>query len=59
MVKERYNWSGEPWQEAEPLECVMMVPETADAATFTFRAPSGAWRAAQSGDARADGPRLP
>lgn len=31
------------WKDSEPLECVMVVPETADAATFTFRAPSGAW----------------
>ncbi|WP_275055973.1 hybrid-cluster NAD(P)-dependent oxidoreductase [Cereibacter azotoformans] len=39
----RLNWTGEPWHEAEPLECAMVVPETADCATFTFRAPSGAW----------------
>lgn len=32
-----------PWTSEEPLECVMVVPETADTATFTFRAPSGAW----------------
>ncbi len=31
------------WKDNEPLECVMVVPETPDAATFTFRAPSGAW----------------
>lgn len=43
MARERFNWSGEPWEEAEPLECVMVVPETDDCATFTFRAPSGAW----------------
>ncbi|MDF3854426.1 2Fe-2S iron-sulfur cluster-binding protein [Paracoccus sp. P2] len=32
-----------PWKDDEPLECVMVVPETSDTATFTFRAPSGAW----------------
>lgn len=37
------NWTGRPWSDAEPLECAMVVPETADTATFTFRAPSGAW----------------
>lgn len=31
------------WKDSEPLECAMVVPETADSATFTFRAPSGAW----------------
>ncbi len=35
--------SGPAWTDREELECVMMVPETADTATFTFRAPSGAW----------------
>ncbi|WP_199258544.1 hybrid-cluster NAD(P)-dependent oxidoreductase [Paracoccus binzhouensis] len=32
-----------PWKDDEPLECVMVVPETSDTATFTFRAPSGAY----------------
>ena len=32
-----------PWKDDELLECAMVVPETADTATFTFRAPSGAW----------------
>ncbi|MGD9917492.1 MAG: 2Fe-2S iron-sulfur cluster-binding protein [Paenirhodobacter sp.] len=43
MVKPRLNWSAEPWSDDEMLECAMVVPETADTATFTFRAPSGAW----------------
>ena len=43
MKKPRLNWATEPWTDDEPLECAMVVPETADAATFTFRAPSGAW----------------
>lgn len=37
------NWTAEPWNDAELLECAMIVPESADTATFTFRAPSGAW----------------
>ncbi len=41
--KQRLNWSAEPWSDAEHLECAMIVPETDDTATFTFRAPSGAW----------------
>ncbi len=32
-----------PWTDDELLECAMVVPETADTASFTFRAPSGAW----------------
>ena len=32
-----------PWKDAELLECAMVVPETSDTATFTFRAPSGAF----------------
>ncbi len=32
-----------PWKDSELLECAMVVPETTDTATFTFRAPSGAW----------------
>ncbi|GGF68239.1 hybrid-cluster NAD(P)-dependent oxidoreductase [Paracoccus acridae] len=43
MKKPRLNWAAEPWSDDELLECAMVVPETADAATFTFRAPSGAW----------------
>ncbi len=43
MAKTRLNWSAEPWSDDEMLECAMVVPETADTATFTFRAPSGAW----------------
>lgn len=30
------------WQDDEPLECVSVIPELANTATFTFRAPSGA-----------------
>ncbi len=41
--KPRQNWAAEPWSDDEHLECVMVVPETTDTATFTFRAPSGAW----------------
>lgn len=37
------NWTAKPWVDSEPLECSMVVPETADTATFTFRATSGAW----------------
>ncbi len=37
------NWTARPWSDAEPLECAMVVPDAADTATFTFRAPSGAW----------------
>lgn len=43
MKKPRLNWAAEPWSDDEVLECAMVVPETPDAATFTFRAPSGAW----------------
>ena len=32
-----------PWKDDELLECAMVVPETSDTATFTFRAPSGAY----------------
>ena len=32
-----------PWKDDEPLECAMVVPETSDTATFTFRAPSGSY----------------
>lgn len=43
MVRRRLNWTAEPWSDDEPLECVMVVPETRDTSTFIFRAPSGAW----------------
>ena len=43
MGKTRQNWTAAPWSDAEPLECAMIVPESADTASFTFRAPSGAW----------------
>lgn len=31
------------WRDDEHLECVMVVPEAPNVATFVFRAPSGAW----------------
>lgn len=37
------NYGSAPWTDSEPLEVAMIVPETADTATITFRAPSGAW----------------
>ncbi len=37
------NWTAAPWKDSELLECAMIVPETENCATFTFRAPSGAW----------------
>ena len=37
------NWTAKPWHDSEMLECAMVVPESDDTATFTFRAPSGAW----------------
>ncbi|MEO6299246.1 MAG: FAD-binding oxidoreductase, partial [Paracoccaceae bacterium] len=43
MAKTRANWGEKSWQDDEPLECAMVVPESADVASFTFRAPSGAW----------------
>ncbi|VDC26600.1 hybrid-cluster NAD(P)-dependent oxidoreductase [Pseudogemmobacter humi] len=39
----RQNWAAEPWRDSEPLECAMVIPETADCATIALRAPSGAW----------------
>lgn len=30
------------WTDREPLECVAVIPETPNTASFTFRAPSGA-----------------
>ena len=38
-----------PWSDSELLECAMVVPESADVASFTFRAPSGAWFSYQPG----------
>lgn len=32
-----------PWRDDEALECVRVIPEAPDVATFVFRAPSGAW----------------
>ncbi|MBK4215760.1 hybrid-cluster NAD(P)-dependent oxidoreductase [Paracoccus caeni] len=43
MKKTRANWAQEPWSDDEYLECAMVVPETSDCATFTFRSPTGAW----------------
>lgn len=43
MKKTRANWAQEPWSDEEHLECAMVVPETSDCATFTFRSPRGAW----------------
>ncbi len=43
MGQIRQNWTAAPWQESEPLECAMVIPETEGCATFAFRAPSGAW----------------
>ncbi|MEO1018254.1 MAG: hybrid-cluster NAD(P)-dependent oxidoreductase [Pseudomonadota bacterium] len=37
------------WTDAEPLECVLVIPEAPDVATFAFRAPSGAWFRYQPG----------
>ncbi len=34
--------AGAIWQQSEPLECVSVIPEMPNTATFTFRAPSGA-----------------
>ncbi|MFV0382539.1 2Fe-2S iron-sulfur cluster-binding protein [Paracoccus sp. (in: a-proteobacteria)] len=37
------NWSAEPWDDSEMLECAHVLPETADTWTFSFRSPSGRW----------------
>lgn len=37
------NFGENAWKDDELLECAMVVPETSDTATFTFRAPSGAY----------------
>ena len=57
MGKNRMNWSAAPWNDSELLECAMVVPETDDTATFTFRAPSGAWFDYQPGQTRITAPR--
>lgn len=41
-MKDIINPAGVFWQSDEPLECVSVIPELANTATFTFRAPSGA-----------------
>lgn len=43
MTAAQKNWASAPWSDDEPLECAMVVPESEGCATFTFRAPSGAW----------------
>ncbi|WP_151717789.1 hybrid-cluster NAD(P)-dependent oxidoreductase [Gemmobacter serpentinus] len=42
-MAKQVNWTAKPWADSEQLECTMVVPESPDTATFTFRAPSGAW----------------
>jgi ferredoxin-NADP reductase len=37
------------WKDDEMLECVSVVPEAPNTATFSFRAPSGAWFKYQPG----------
>lgn len=43
MAKQTRISASVPWKDGELLECAMIVPESADVASFTFRAPSGAW----------------
>ncbi len=43
MGKTRQNWTAEPWNDSELLECAMVIPEAADCATIAFRSPTGAW----------------
>ena len=43
MGRTRQNWTAAPWRDVEHLQCAMTIPETADCATFAFRAPSGGW----------------
>ncbi len=43
MAQNSGNWSTEPWNDSQMLECSMVVPENDDTATFAFRAPNGAW----------------
>lgn len=42
-TKSRMDWSAEPWDDSEVLECMHVIPETGDTWTFSFRAPSGRW----------------
>ena len=42
-MPQRQNWTAEPWDDHEELECAMVIPEAPDCATIAFRAPSGAW----------------
>lgn len=42
-MNQQLNWTSKPWHDSEALECAMVVPENENTATFTFRAPSGAW----------------
>lgn len=43
MAKKSLNWDAAPWNDSQMLECAMVVPENDDTASFTFRAPNGAW----------------
>ena len=43
MAKKSLNWDVAPWNDSQMLECAMVVPENDDTASFTFRAPNGAW----------------
>jgi ferredoxin-NADP reductase len=43
MAKNSLNWDAAPWNDSQMLECAMVVPENDDTASFTFRAPNGAW----------------
>jgi ferredoxin-NADP reductase len=43
MAKKSLNWEVAPWNDSQMLECAMVVPENDDTASFTFRAPNGAW----------------
>lgn len=42
MAAQTSGLSSAIWQDGERLECVSIVPEMADTASFSFRAPSGA-----------------
>ncbi len=43
MAKQRENWTAEPWDDREALECAMVIPESDDCVTIALRSPSGAW----------------
>lgn len=43
MARQRQNWTAEPWDDREELECAMVIPEAEDCVTIAFRSPSGAW----------------